>query len=149
MAEQAIRTNKTSKTKALLFFLALAGIDAGMLLFAGSSKVGFFTEIGLKKGIFLLGVNVVIVVLIVFQNKIREKVCNTRWIKVCNIAVLADRVFFQKYNSLLYPLYNIFDDFSESFCFCFSLYYIPDGISAGRLFCYGISRQCLFYYGYF
>ena len=45
MAEQAIRTNKTSKTKALLFFLALAGIDAGMLLFAGSSKVGFFTEI--------------------------------------------------------------------------------------------------------
>lgn len=52
MAEQAIRTNKTSKIKALLFFLALAGIDAGMLLFAGSSKVGFFTEIGLKKGIF-------------------------------------------------------------------------------------------------
>ena len=88
MAEQATRTNKTSKIKALLFFLALAGIDAGMLLFAGSSKVGFFTEIGLKKGIFLLGVNVVIVVLIVFQNKIREKVCNTRWIKVCNIAVL-------------------------------------------------------------
>lgn len=71
-----------------MFFLALAGIDAGMLLFAGSSKVGFFTEIGLKKGIFLLGVNVVIVVLIVLQNKIREKVCNTRWIKVCNIAVL-------------------------------------------------------------
>lgn len=35
MAEQAIRTNKTSKIKALLFFLALAGIDAGMLLFAG------------------------------------------------------------------------------------------------------------------
>ena len=88
MAEQATRTNKTSKIKALLFFLALAGIDAGMLLFAGSSKVGFFTEIGLKKGLFLLGANVVIVVLIVFQNKIREKVCNTRWIKVCNIAVL-------------------------------------------------------------
>ena len=80
MAEQATRTNKTSKIKALLFFLALAGIDAGMLLFAGSSKVGFFTEIGLKKGLFLLGANVVIVVLIVFQNKIREKVCNTRWI---------------------------------------------------------------------
>ena len=40
------------------------------------------TEIGLKKGIFFYwGVNVVIVVLIVFQNKIREKVCNTRWIK--------------------------------------------------------------------
>ena len=171
MAEQAIRTNKTSKIKALLFFLALAGIDAGMLLFAGSSKVGFFTEIGLKKGLFLLGANVVIVVLIVFQNKIREKVCNTRWIKVCNIAVLfvtpviilllvqmiinagvyeMQTEYFSKNIILYYILYIIFfDDFSESFCFCFSLYYIPDGISAGRLFCYGISRQCLFYYGYF
>ena len=74
MAEQAIRTNKTSKIKALLFFLALAGIDAGMLLFAGSSKVGFFTEIGLKKGIFLLGGNVVIVV---FQTFSRSLFCIT------------------------------------------------------------------------
>lgn len=173
MAEQAIRTNKTSKIKALLFFLALAGIDAGMLLFAGSSKVGFFTEIGLKKGIFLLGVNVVIVVLIVFQNKIREKVCNTRWIKVCNIAVLfvtpviilllvqmiinagvyeMQTEYFSKNIILYYILYiiflMIFRKVSVS-ASLYTIYYIPDGISAGRLFCYGISRQCLFYYGYF
>ena len=121
MAEQAIRTNKTSKIKALLFFLALAGIDAGMLLFAGSSKVGFFTEIGLKKGIFLLGVNVVIVVLIVFQNKIREKVCNIAVLFVTPVIILLlvqmiinagvyemQTEYFSKNIILYYILYIIF-----------------------------------------
>ena len=121
MAEQATRTNKTSKIKALLFFLALAGIDAGMLLFAGSSKVGFFTEIGLKKGIFLLGVNVVIVVLIVFQNKIREKVCNIAVLFVTPVIILLlvqmiinagvyemQTEYFSKNIILYYILYIIF-----------------------------------------
>ena len=70
MAEQATRTNKTSKIKALLFFWPLQELMQGCFV-CREFKVGFFTEIGLKKGLFLLGANVVIVVLIVFQNKIR------------------------------------------------------------------------------
>lgn len=70
----------------LILILALTlSVDFAIILFARGSKVGFFIEIGKKKGILLLLENLLILILIVGKKKWQEKFRDTIGIKILNV----------------------------------------------------------------
>lgn len=85
MIEENMKTSKFDKIYSLFLLVLLITIDVCVYLFARSSEAGFFTELGLKKGILLLLENVAIFMLILFQGRCRRKFCHKYWVKAVNI----------------------------------------------------------------
>lgn len=68
----------------LMMFL----VDCGVFLFVKSSDIGFFVELGLKKGIVLLLTNIILVISVFFRKKLRKFLYKNHFIKVINFFML-------------------------------------------------------------
>ena len=80
--------NKLQIVYSFLIVFMLFLVDTSVFLTAKGSEVGFFTELGLKKSIVLVLENLLILVLLIRQKKLKEKCQNSFIIKAVNVITL-------------------------------------------------------------
>lgn len=81
--------HKMNTLYSLFILLSLLVTDLWVFVFLQGSEEGFFVALGgLKQGILLVIENIIIIIFILFQNKLKKKLQAQYWIKVINVIML-------------------------------------------------------------